>query len=386
MMKVAVTGIGITKFGKIENKTSRELFAEAVSKALEDGNVSENEIEAVFVGNFTADLFEHQGHLAPLMADYAGLSGLPATRFESACASGGAALRQGIFSIISGLHKVVLVAGVEKMTDLPTSDVTDALSVAADNLFEASIGATFPGEYAMIAKAHMDKYGTTKEQLALVAVKNHHNATMNPNAHFQKEITIEKALNAPMIAWPLGLYDCSPISDGAAALVLTEKDLARKYTDTPVFIVGSGQASDTVSLFEREDLTSLKAAKIAARQAYTISKLTPQEIDFAEVHDCFTIAEIIASEDLGFFKPGEGAKSLEEGLTQIGGKIPINASGGLKAKGHPVGCTGAAQAVEVVTQLRGDAGERQIKGAEIGLTHNIGGSGGSALIHIFRRF
>ncbi|MHA1409002.1 MAG: thiolase domain-containing protein [Candidatus Odinarchaeia archaeon] len=385
-MKIAVAGVGITKFGKHENKTGRELFAEAVDLALKDSDIETKEIEAVFIGNFTADLFEHQGHLGPLMANYAGLTGLPTTRFESACASGGAALRQGIFSILSGLYDVVLVAGVEKMTDLPTSDVTDALAVAADDIFEAGIGATFPGEYAMIAKAHMDKYGTTREQLAEVAVKNHHNAMFNPNAHFQKEITIEKALNAPMIAWPLGLFDCSPISDGAAALILTREEIARKYTDTPIYIVGSGQASDTVSLFEREELTSLKASRLAARKAYKTAKVTPKDIDFAEVHDCFTIAEIIAVEDLGFFKPGEGGHAVENGLTQLNADITINASGGLKAKGHPVGCTGVAQAVEAVIQLRGEAGKRQVKNAEIGLTHNVGGSGGSCLVHIFRRF
>jgi acetyl-CoA C-acetyltransferase len=385
-MKISVTGVGITKFGKLENKTSRELFAESVHLAMVDGNISPKEIEAVFVGNFTADLFEHQGHLGPLMSEYAGLSGLPSTRFESACASGGAALRQAILTILSGYYDVVLVAGIEKMTDLPTSEVTDALAVAADDIFEAGIGATFPGQYAMIAKAHMDKYGTTKEQLAHVAVKNHHNGTMNPNAHFQKEITLEKALNAPMIAWPLGLFDCSPISDGAAALVLTKEDIARKYSDTPIGIIGSGQATDTVSLFERKQFTSLNAAKLASNMAYKIAKLGPEKIDFAEVHDCFTIAEIIATEDLGFFKPGEGGPAVEQGLTQIGSQITINASGGLKAKGHPVGCTGVAQAVEAVTQLRGEAGKRQVKGAEIGLTHNVGGSGGSCLVHIFRRF
>ncbi len=384
-MKVAVVGVGVTKFGKLENKTSRELFAEAVDYALKDADMAPKDIESVYVGNFTADLFEHQGHLAPLMADYAGLRGLPSTRFESACASGAAALRHGILAILSGLYDIVLVGGVEKMTDLPTTEVTDALSIAADNLFEASVGATFPGEYAMIAKAHMDTYGTTREQLASVAVKNHHNGFLNPKAHFQKEIDVEKVLNAPLIAWPLGLYDCSPISDGAAALILAREDVARKYTDTPIHIVASSQASDTVSLFERDSLTSLKAAKIAAKTAYEMAGVSSKQINLAEVHDCFTIAEIIATEDLGFFQPGEGGPAAEQGLTQIDGDIAINPSGGLKAKGHPVGCTGVAQAVEVSIQLRGEAGKRQVSGAEIGLTHNIGGSGATAIIHIFRR-
>ena len=384
-MKVAIVGVGITKFGKIENKTSRELFAEAVDYALKDADISAKEIESIYVGNFTADLFEHQGHIGPLMADYAGLRGLPTTRFEAACASGAAALRHGILAILSGLHDIVLVGGVEKMTDLPTSEVTDALVIAADNIFEGSVGATFPGEYAMIAKAHMDAYGTTREQLAAVAVKNHHNGFLNPKAHFQKEIDLDKVLNAPMIAWPLGLYDCSPISDGAAALVLVRENLARKHSDTPVYIVASAQASDTVSLFERESLTSLKAAKVAAKSAYDMAKITPQQIHLAEVHDCFTIAEIVATEDLGFFPPGEGGLAAEQGVTKIDGKIPVNPSGGLKAKGHPVGCTGVAQAVEVTHQLRGEAGKRQVKGAEIGLTHNIGGSGASAIVHIYRR-
>ncbi|MHA1238519.1 MAG: thiolase domain-containing protein [Candidatus Odinarchaeia archaeon] len=384
-MKVAIIGVGITKFGKLVNKTSRELFTEAALQAIEDAQISRDQIQAIYVGNFTADLFEHQGHLAPIMADYSGLKGVPAVRCEAACASGSVALREAVISIMSGIYDFVLVGGVEKMTSLATSEVTDALAIAADNIFEASLGATFPAEYALMAKAHMEKYGTTSEQLAAVAVKNHHNATLNPNAHFQKEISIETVLNSPIISWPLHLYDCCPISDGAAALVLTREDLARKYSDTPIYIVATAQASDSVSVFDRAELTSISAAAKASRQAYKMANITPKDLDLVEVHDCFTIAEIIAVEDLGLFKPGEAAKAIEEGVTQLDGNIPVNTSGGLKAKGHPVGATGVAQAVEVTLQLRGEAGKRQVEGAEIALTHNIGGSGGTAVIHIFRR-
>jgi acetyl-CoA C-acetyltransferase len=276
-----------------------------------------------------------------------------------------------------------MVGGVEKMTHRSTADVTEYLAMASDFPFEQWQGMTFPGLYALMATAHMHDYGTTEKDLAMVAVKNHYHGSMNPKAHMQKEITLEAALNARMVAWPLKLYDCSLITDGASCLILTKPELAEKYTDTPVHIIGSGQASDTIGLYERESFTSLTAAKIAAKQAYEMAGLKPEDMDVAEVHDCFTIAEIIAYEDLGFCKSGEGGKIAERGETRLGGRIPINTSGGLKSKGHPVGATGTAQAYEIYLQLTGQADRRQVKDAEIGLTHNVGGSGATATVHIY---
>jgi len=290
-----------------------------------------------------------------------------------------------MFSILSGHHDVVLVGGAEKMTDLMTDGVTSCLMGAADQEWEAYYGVTFPSLYAMITRRHMFEFGTTREQLAKVAVKNHHNGSLNPIAQFKKEITIKDVLNSPMVADPLTLFDCSPITDGAATLILCKAELAKKYTDDPVYVIGSGQASDTLALHDRRSLTTLDATVKAAKEAYKQTGITAKDIDLAEVHDCFTIAEIVAIEDLGFCKKGEGGKLLDERTTEIGGRIPVNTSGGLKAVGHPVGATGIKQAVEVVLQLRGKAGKRQVKDAKIGLTHNVGGSGATAVVHIFSR-
>jgi len=377
---------GLSKFGKREGMYGREIFAEAVKEAFERSpNLNpKRDIEALFVGHM-GESFEHQGHTGPTLLDWAGLLPIPATRIESACSSSGAALRCGIFAVLSGLHDIVMVGGVEKMTHRSTSDVTEFLAMASDFPFEQWHGMTFPGLYALMATAHMHRYGTTEEQMAMVAVKNHHNGALNPKAHMQKEITLEKAMASRMIAWPLKLYDCSLITDGASCLVLTKPELARKFTETPVHIVGSGQASDAIGLYEREDFTTLKAAKLAAREAYRMAKIESREVDVAEVHDCFTIAEIIAYEDLGFCKPGKGGDLAEKGTTTIEGEIPVNTSGGLKSKGHPVGATGTAQAYEIYLQLTEQAERRQVKGAEIGLTHNVGGSGATAAVHLYRR-
>lgn len=383
---VSIVSAGLSKFGKREGMYSRELFAEAVKEAFERSpNLNpKQDIEALFVGHM-GESFEHQGHTGPTLLDWAGLLPIPATRIESACSSSGAALRCGIFAVLSGLHDVVMVGGVEKMTHRSTSDVTEFLAMASDFPFEQWHGMTFPGLYALMATAHMHRYGTTEEQMAMVAVKNHHNGALNPKAQLQKEVTLEKVMSSRMVAWPLKLYDCSLITDGASCLVLTKPELARKFTDTPVHIIGSGQASDAIGLYEREDFTTLKAAKLAAREACKMAKIESREVDVAEVHDCFTIAEIIAYEDLGFCKPGEGGYLAEKGTTTIEGEIPVNTSGGLKSKGHPVGATGTAQAYEIYLQLTEQAERRQVKGAEIGLTHNVGGSGATAAVHLYRR-
>jgi acetyl-CoA C-acetyltransferase len=383
---VSIVSAGSSQFGRLDGMYGRELFADAAKEAFDRcPNLDPiKDIEALFVGHM-GESYEHQGHTGPTLADWTGLLPKPAVRLESACASSGVALRTAIFAILSGMHKIVMVGGVEKMTHRSTADVTEFLAMASDMPFEQWNGLTFPGLYALMATAHMHEYGTTEEQMAQVAVKNHHNGTLNPKAHMQKEITLEKAMESKVIAWPLKLYDCSLITDGASCLILTHPDLAKKFTDTPVHVIGSGQASDAIGLYEREKLTSLKAARLAGQEAYQMAGVEPKDLDVAEVHDCFTIAEIIAYEDLGFCGAGKGGNLIEDGTTELGGKLPVNPSGGLKSKGHPVGATGTAQAYEIYLQLTGQAEKRQVEGAEIGLSHNVGGSGATACVHIYRR-
>ncbi len=382
--KVAVIGLGLTKFGEHWEKGLRNLALEAGVKAVTDAKIEGKEIDAMFIGNMAAGRLTGQEHLGALVADQIGMN-IPATRVEAACASGGLALRQGLFSILSGQHNMVLVGGAEKMTDMSGDQVTTTLMGAADEEWEGFQGLTFPGLYALMARRHMHEYGTKREQLAAISVKNHEHGSMNPIAQFQNKITIDQVLNATMVADPLTLLDCSPVSDGAAAMILCREDIAKKYTDNPVYIVGSGQASDTLALAQRKSLTRLDATIMASRAAYKQAGVAPKDINVVEVHDCFTIAELMAVEDLGFAEKGKGGKFVDEGNTKLGGKIPFNTSGGLKACGHPVGATGIKQACEIVMQLRGEAGARQVKGASIGMTHNVGGSGATAVVHVFKR-
>jgi acetyl-CoA C-acetyltransferase len=369
------------------DKSFRDLFIEAGLMALQDARVSGAQVEALYGGNMSSGIFVEQEHVGALIADYSGLitNNVPSTRVEAACASGGLALRSGVIAVASGYHDVVISAGIEKMTDVGTEKAMDALAAAADREWEAAVGATFPGLYAMMARAHMHEFGTTREQLAQVAVKNHYYGSMNPRAQFRNRITIDSVINSPLVADPLRLLDCSPITDGAAAVVLVPAERAKEFTDTPIYIKAAAQASDTISLHDRRSLTSIDATLIAADRAFKLAKLQRPKIDVAEVHDCFTIAEIMAIEDLGFFEKGSGGPATINGETAIGGKIPVNTSGGLKACGHPVGATGIKQAVEIVEQLRGDAGKRQVDGAEVGLTHNVGGTGGTVVVHILAR-
>lgn len=378
MRDVAVIGVGMTKFGELWWQNLRELYVDAALKAIKDAGV--DHIDSMYVGCMTSGLFCAQEHLGSLMADYLGVNPIPAYRIESACASGGLAFRLGFIEVASGMSDIVLVGGVEKM--LTGADATYALASAADQEYEAFHGNTFPGLYAMIAKAHMEKYGTTRRQMAAVAVKNHENGSKNPNAQFPMKITIDTVLNATPVADPLGLMDCSPVTDGAAAVILCPADQAKKYTDTIVKVIGSGAATSTIALHQREDITFLDAVYNAGKMAYNMAGLKPEDIDFAEVHDCFTIAEICCIEALGFCEKGQGGPFSEAGNTALDGKKPINTSGGLKSKGHPVGATGVAQIVEVVEQLRGNAGERQLKSPKRGLAQNMGGSGGSSVVHI----
>jgi len=385
MRKVAVIGVGMTRFGELWNSSLRNLTIEAGIKALSDAGVPGERVDALYTGCMSGDMFIKQGHIASLIADYGGLLPVPSTRVEAACASGGLALRQGLMAIASGFANIVVVGGVEKMTDALGSQTTGYLASAADQEWESFNGATFPSLYALMARRHMYEYGTTEEQLSLVAVKNHYNGSLNPNAHFQFEVSLERVMNSTLVADPLRLFHCSPVSDGAACVVLASEEKAKEISNDPIWIIGSGQASGAIGIYDREDICTIDSTVNAGKSAYKMAGVTPKDIDFAEVHDCFTIAEIIDTEDLGFFKKGEGGKAVEEGITSLNGELPINSSGGLKAKGHPVGATGVAQVVEVVTQLRGKAGKRQIKDAEIGLTQNIGGSGGTAVVHIFSR-
>ncbi len=415
MRKIAMVGAGMSKFGAFPDKNSRDLFGEAFINCLQsiDKNFDVKDIEALYLGNYSSDLFEGQGHLAPMCAELAGLTPKPALRTENACASSGIALREGILAIASGMHDLVLVGGVEKMTDLPTAGVTDTLASAADRIFEFHAGVTFPGLYAMMGSAHMAKYGTKKEDFMLVGIKNHNNGALNPFAQMNKSVAdimkskIAKAekqgkpkpawkdemdflhdLSAnPYIAYPMRLFDCSLVTDGAACVVLCSEELAKKFTDTPIYIVGTGQGSETFAIHDRPSLTSLRSARSAAQMAYKMAGVEPKDIQIAEVHDCFTIAELIAMADLGFWKPEEVAQAVRDGETALDGSKPLNTSGGLKSKGHPVGATGVAQSVEIFKQMRGQAeGKRQVKfDVECALTHNVGGSGGSCVVHIYKK-
>jgi acetyl-CoA C-acetyltransferase len=383
MREVAVIGVGMTKWGELWEKSLRQIFVETALLALEDAGVGR--IDSMYIGSMSPGLFIGQEHIASLLADYLGKTPIPAVRVESACASGGLALRQGFIEVASGLSDIVLVGGVEKMTDVDGSEATYALGTAADQEYESFHGITFPGLYALIARAHMARYGTTREQLAMVAVKNHDNGSMNPLAQYPFKITVDAVLNSVLVADPLRVLDCSPITDGAAVVILSSLSTARKLKKPLIKIAGSGHATDTIALSSRKDITWLESTFQAAQQAYKMAGKKPKNIDLVEVHDCFTIAEICVTEALGFFDIGKGGEAVQKGLTSLKGKIPVNSSGGLKAKGHPVGATGVAQVIEIVKQLRGEAGQRQVKKARVGMTQNMGGSGGSALVHIFER-
>jgi acetyl-CoA C-acetyltransferase len=385
MRKVAIIGCGMTKFGEHWDLSFRDLVVQAGVKAVQDAKVGGEWIDAGYVGTMASGSFIGQEHIGALIADHMGLNPVPITRVEGACASGSLALRQGFLDVASGMHDIVVVGGVEKMTEVGGNQVSDVLGGAGDQEWELFLGATFPGIYALMAKRHMHEYGTTEDMLASVAVKNHKHGANNKYAQFQKEITMETVLKSKVVADPLKMFDCSPVTDGAAAVVLAPLELAENFTDKPIEILTSSQASDTIALHSRESLSELRATKIAVQKAFKRTELTPKDIDLVEVHDCFTIAEIMATEDLGFFEKGKGGQAALDGKTALGGEIPVNTSGGLKACGHPVGATGIKQAVEVTWQLRGEAEGRQVKDAQIGMTHNVGGSGATAVVHLYKK-
>jgi acetyl-CoA C-acetyltransferase len=384
MKQVAIVGVGHGKFGVRSDASLRELTFEAVKACLEDAGVSLKEVESMVTG-IAGDEFSIALQPSAQVHDYIGFHPRPNFRVEGACATGSMALRTAWMNVASGLAELVLVVGAEKMTEVPTSVATDIMGRGGDAIWEYPFGTTFPGYYAMMANAHMAEFGTTEEQLAMVAVKNHYYGSFNPYAHMQKKIDLEKALTSFTVAHPLKLFDCSLITDGAAALLLAAEEKAKAISKKPVWIAGLGLATDTMRITERESLTSIRASREAAKAAYKMAGLGSSDIDVATVHDCFTIAEIVAYEDLGFCKRGEGGKFIEAKETYLGGRIPVNVDGGLKSKGHPLGATGVSMAIEITKQLRGEAGERQVKNAEIGLSHNVGGTGQVVAIHIFRR-
>ncbi len=382
MRPVAVIGIGKTAFGAFPGRDLRSLAVEANQKALLDAHAKSSHIEAFFLGNFAGPSFTGQSHLAPYIAAASGISGVPATRFEAACASSGAAFFHAVRSVAAGLYDIVLATGVEKMTSQPTPKVAEILAGAGDLSGEVKAGATFPALFAMIARRYMHEFGATREHLAAVAVKNHANGAKNPDAHMRKTITLEQALAGKPVAEPLTVYDCSLVSDGAAAVVLAPLERAAEFTSSPVRVLGAAQTSDVVALDEKTDVTPFRAVREAGAQAYRMAELEPSDIEFAEVHDCFTIAELIAIEDLGFVPRGEAGPFTLAGHTCLKGRLPVNASGGLKSKGHPVGATGVGQIYDIAQQIRGQAGERQLGRNRIGLAQNLGGSGATCVVSI----
>ena len=386
MRSVAIVGVGHSKFGRRTDVNLQELAFESIKAAIEDSGVQKKEIENVTLGS--AGGWYEEALPAVTINEYAGFEDVGTMRVEAACASGSAAVRSAFLSVASGEAEVAMAVGVEKMTEVDTLTSVELMGRAGSYLWEfENYGMTFPAYYAMYAVSHMNKYGTTEEDLARVAVKAHHYASMNPLAQFQKEITMEKALTSQVVSWPLKLYDACPITDGSAAVILASEEGARRLTDTPVWVRGIGFSSDSANLSKRGDYVGLRATVDASRKAYAAAKVGPSEVDVATCHDCFTIAELMAYEDLGFCSKGEGAKLLRDGQTEVGGRIPVNVDGGLKAKGHPIGATGVSMMVEISKQLRGEAGgnrQASIKNG-VGLVHNVGGTGHYCYVTVLSR-
>jgi len=385
MKKVAVVAAGQTPFGTHNGETMKTLFVKAFEDALRhlETEIDFQKTEDVYIGNLGSG-GSQLGNPAALLVEHIGLNGVSARRVENACASSGFAFRDAVHSIRNGAD-LAIAGGVEIMNDLPSSHQRYWLGVSGDTEWERTAGATFAGIYALLARRHMHEYGTPREALAQIAVKNHKNAVDNPVAQFRKAVTLDRVLSAPMVANPLGLFDCCPTSDGASVAILASEEYARKLTDEPIWVEGSGAASDYLAIHDRPSLTTFEATKRATHQVLKQSDLSLSDIDFVEVHDCFTIAELLAIEDIGFFEKGLAAQAILDGETSLKGSIPVNASGGLKAKGHPLGATGTGQIAELYKQLRGKAGKRQISDASIGLAHNVGGSGATCAMHILRR-
>ena len=387
MRKVAVIGVGNSKFGPRQDVNLAELTFEAVKPAFVDAGITGKDIPFVALGS--AGGWYEETLPAVVAAEYCGLTGAGLVHCEAACASGSAAFATAYLDVASGHNDIALAIGVEKMTEIDTQTMLELIGRAGYYFWEFhNFGITFPGYYALHATNHMAKYGTTQEDLARVSVKNHKYAALNPVAHFQREITLKDALEARVIAWPLKLYDCCPMTDGASAVVLASEEMVRQLKiDTPVWVAGVGYSSGTANLTNRESFVGLRAAVLAAERAFKQAGLGPSDVEVADVHDCFTIAEIMAYEDVGFCKKGEGGKLIREGQTEIGGKIPVNVDGGLKAKGHPIGATGCSMIYELTKQLREEAEKRQRQvplKKYVALAHNVGGTGHYAYVTILR--
>ena len=383
-MKVGIVGIGHGKFGNRSDATVQELAFEPFKQAIEDTkNLRREDVDALVVGSVPE--YHMQRSLPGVVAEYVGMNPKSTWLTEAACASGSAAIRTAYMAIKSGMHDIVAVIGVQKMRELSTEEILALMGRVGDVQWESIFGTTFPGYYALYANRHMHEFGTTKEQMALVAVKNHYYGSMNPYAFFQKEVALERVIGSENVAYPVSVFDCCANADGAACVIMTNEKLAKKFNDTPIWFEGLGSASAQMSVLRRPNLVEIPSAVEAAKQAYAQAKVKPSDIQVADVHDCFTIAEIMAYENLGFCPKGKGGKFIEEKQSYIGGKTPVNVDGGLKAKGHPVGATGVSMTTEIVKQLRGEAGKRQVSGAEIGLTHNVGGIGQYTFVQILRR-
>jgi len=389
LRKVAVVGVGMTKFSGKQDKTCVELFAEAALDAINESNLKPRDIQALFMGNCLSDFSEGQAQPQAFAADYIGAHNIPANRYEGACASATAAFRDAFIWVASGFYDIVLAGGGETAAKMGTPLATRTFAMASDSRYEYPSGITFPAVFAMLAHLYAKKYGIPleklKRQMAQVSVNSHHYGALNPKAHFQKEITVEAALSSFMVCQPLQLQDCCPFSDGGSAVILASEEKAKELTDKPVYVVGVGQASAGNLLSQKEYLPRIRSRELAAKQSYDMSGLKPEDIDVCELHDCFSIATLIALESLGFFEYGKSGEAVERGETKIGGKIPINLSGGLKSKGHPIGATGTAQVYEIVRQLRGECGERQVEGAKTGMTDTLGGDGGTLCNTILQR-
>ena len=381
--KVCVLGAGSTKYGKL-NESIIEIALNASKDAIESAGITPKDIQAGYISNVFG-VADKQVHMAPVIMSNLGIPHVPGLTIESACGSGSVMLREAYANIAAGFYDCVLALGVEKITHTGTTQSTTLFSYCSDFFYEGGNGATFPGLFASIARAYMTTHKANEEDLAYVAVKNHENGILNPKAHVRKKITVDDVMKSPVVASPLKLYDCCPFSDGASAVILCNEEFAKKSRKPYVEVIGSGRGASPAAVQAREDITTIPSTISAAKQAYKMAGITPKDIDFAEVHDCFTIAEIIDIEDLGFFPKGTAAHAVTEGATKINGEIPINPSGGLKSKGHPIGATGVGQVVEVFEQFTGKAGERTVKNAEIALTHNFGATGASAAVHIFRK-
>lgn len=381
--KVCVLGAGSTKYGKL-NESIIEIALNASKDAIESAGITPNDIQAGYISNVFG-VADKQVHMAPVIMSNLGIPHVPGLTIESACGSGSVMLREAYANIAAGFYDCVLALGVEKITHTGTTQSTTLFSYCSDFFYEGGNGATFPGLFASIARAYMTTHKANEEDLAYVAVKNHENGILNPKAHVRKKITVDDVMKSPVVASPLKLYDCCPFSDGASAVILCNEEFAKKSGKPYVEVIGSGRGASPAAVQAREDITTIPSTISAAKQAYKMAGITPKDIDFAEVHDCFTIAEIIDIEDLGFFPKGTAAHAVTEGATKINGEIPINPSGGLKSKGHPIGATGVGQVVEVFEQFTGKAGERTVKNAQTALTHNFGATGASAAVHIFRK-